>query len=171
MHKAFVSITDAHDVSLPRDSQMSLLLELGILCMECSLAGIAQECVQAMCYSELTQSPKLLFIRESLICQLNVASCCQGDKEICNSKINSETQLKTITKVMHLLTFAKKLNHFDLIQYICVVLWNVSFPLLHRDFRKLLLNPLNEAANALRDINRYVQCMSIVHCVVGKVGE
>ena len=154
LQKIFVAVSGADGAFLPRDAQMALLLELCVLCVECNLTSLALGSLQATNATDLTHNPELLLIRESLIYQLNARHLGDG-----GGTIGVEGRLKAISKITNLLRRTKRRMKYDsLVEYICVVLWNLSIPLLCQEFRELLINPLKDIANALKDINRYNVC-------------
>ena len=130
---------------------MPFLLELGMLCYEYHLTELAQECLTAVCTASISHDPKLTLTKESLVYQLSAAQ-----SEDMNSHSTTDTQLKLLSRINDLLIASKKTLDFNLVQYICVVLWNISLPLLQQNSCYQLLKPLNAVANALKEISRYI---------------
>ena len=141
---------------MPKEVQAPVLLELAALSLECHLTNLAKDCAEVVSSVDVSHNPRLLIIRESLVCQLTVQ-----DIEKAYSHNGIEVRLKAISKATHLLAVAKRTQLFDLIQYVCVVLWNLSVPLLHQNLRKQLLKPMSDIANALDEINRYDICLCV----------
>ena len=165
LRKVFAYITGVGGSSpvqpIPREVQAHVLLELGALSLECHLASLAKECAEIVSPADVSHDPRLLIIRESLVCQLRVQDLEQPEKAYSRSGI--EVRLKALSKATHLLAVAKRTRLFDLIQYICVVLWNLSIPLLHQSLRTQLLKPMSDVANALDEINRYSLCLCVAY--------
>lgn len=143
---------------MPREVRAPVLLELGALSLEWHLASLAKECAEVVSSADVSHDPRLLIIRESLVCQLRVQ-----DIEKAYIRSGIEVRLEALSKVTHLLAVAKRTQLFDLIQYICVVLWNLSIPLLHQNLRTQLLKPMSDVADALDEINRYSLCLCVAY--------
>ena len=163
LRKVLTIVTGAGGSNSPvtptlKDTQMPFLLELGMFCVECHLTELAQECLAAVCIASISHDPKLTLMKESLVYQLSSVQA-----EEVNNRSTADTALKLFLRVADLLTASKKTLDFNLIQYICVVLWNLSLPLLQQKSRHQLLKPLNAVANALKEISRYaVLCSSLI---------
>ena len=159
LRKVFNFITGVGDSPLIpsplKDTQLHLLLELGALCAEHCLNRLAQECVLAVSTVSISHDPRLLLRREGLICQLSAQDLDETKEAHSHSIV--EVRLNAISKITDLLSVAKRIQDSDLIQYMCVLLWNLSLPLLQRKLRQQLLKSFNEAANVLEEINRYYQ--------------
>lgn len=133
-----------------KDTQIPFLLELGMLCVEHCLTELAQECLVAVPTASISHDAKLTLMKESLVYQLTIA---QSEKA--NNHSATDTTLKLLLRITDLVTASKKTLDFNLVQYVCVVLWNLSLPLLQKSSCHLLLKPLNTVANALKEISRY----------------
>lgn len=156
LHRVFSLIagTVDHPVSrsAPKTAQMTLLLELGALCIEYYLPSLAQEVVLTVSAANISNDTRLILMQESLVCQVGLQRCNLAKRY---SHRDVEVRIKAVEKMTNLLKLAKRTQHFDLIQYLCVALWNVSFPLLHQNLRKQILKPLCDCASALEDICRF----------------
>lgn len=163
LRKVLTIITGAGGSNSPvtptlKDTQMPFLLELGMFCVEYHLTELAQECLAAVCTASISHDPKLTLMKESLVYQLSSVQA-----EEVNNRSTADTTLKLLLRVADLLTASKKMLDFNLVQYICVVLWNLSLPLLQQKSCHQLLKPLNAVANALKEISRYVvPCNSLI---------
>lgn len=132
---------------------MPFLLELGMFCVEYHLTELAQECLVAVSAANISHDSKLTVVKESLVYQLSIQDLVQAEEM--NNYGTADTKLKLLLRITGLLTASKKTRDFNLVQYICVVLWNLSFPLLQQKLHHHLLKPLNAVANALKEISRY----------------
>ena len=150
-------------LSVHRDAQLTLLLELAVLSVEYCVPELAKEIVQAVCATKISHDPKLLLKRETLVCQLSLQSTDQAEEGYSRNSI--ENRLRNINKIANLLTVAKRAQHFDLVQYICVLLWNESFLLFQHNLRKQILNPLCDAASVLEEMDRYSFIMYFNPCL------
>ena len=137
----------------PDDTRVPLLIELGMLCVEYHLTGLAQECLVAVGTAKISD-PRLTLMKESVTYQLSIRGHDQAEKVYNNNTV--DVRLKALSRVANLLTALKKIQDFDLIQYICVVLWNLSVPLLQQNSHHQLLKPMNVMANILKESSRYV---------------
>lgn len=135
---------------------MPFLLELGMFSIEYHLTELAQECLVAVCAANISHDPKLTLMKESLVYQLSIQDLVQAEE--LNNHGTADAMLKLLLRIADLLTASKKTRDFNLVQYICVVLWNLSFPLLQQNSCHQLLKPLSVVANALKEISRYATC-------------
>jgi hypothetical protein len=146
-----VTGTGGSPVTTPlKDTQMPFLLELGVFCVEHRLTELAQECLAAVPTATISHDPKLTLMKESLAYQLTIA---QSEKV--SNPSTADITLKLLLRITDLVAASKKTLDFNLVQYICVVLWNISLPLLQKNSCHQLLKPLNAVANALKEISRY----------------
>ena len=155
LRKLSIIITGTGGLNSPattplKDTRMPFLLELGMLCIEHHLTELAQECLAAVPTASISHDAKLTLMKESLIYQLTIA---QSEKA--NNCSAADTTLKLLLRITDLVTASKKTLDFNLVQYVCVVFWNLSLPLLQKSSCHLLLKPLNAVANALKEISRY----------------
>lgn len=140
-------------VNLTCNSQASLLLQLGTICMEHSLTSLAKECALAMRGISEPFDFKVIIMRELLLCQLNAQNLDHLGEAY---GYIPEARLKIVQHLCGLLTFARTYRDPDLIQHIGIVIWNVSLPLLNPNTRIQLQKPLNAVSQALKEINRYI---------------
>lgn len=154
MRKVLTIVTGTGGLSPPvattlKDTQVPFLLELGMFCVEYHLTELAQECLAAVCTASISHDPKLTLMKESLAYQLSIIRA-----EEVNSRRAADAALKLLSRLADLVTASKKTSDFDVVQYVCVVLWNLSLPLLQQNSCHQLLKPLNVIANTLKEISR-----------------
>lgn len=141
----------------PMDTCSLFYLELGLFCVENQLIELAQECLMTVCTVNTSHDLKLTLMKDSLIHQLSI----QALDEI--EEVYSHDTMLKLLKVADLLTASKRMLDFNLIQYNCVILWNLLLPLLQQNSRNQLLKLLCTIANILKETSRYVILVTYVN--------
>ncbi|XP_064381874.1 cilia- and flagella-associated protein 46-like [Halichondria panicea] len=146
----------------PLETRPPLLLELGSLAMECGLSQLAGDCLSAVPQDSVGNSAQLMIRRQMLGCQVLVR---EGYSETA-----IEGRVDALKRLEGILTSAVRSNDMDLIQHVCVALWNTSLPLLQPNLRHHLLKPLSATATALEQIDSLLHQVRVgIHFELGKI--
>uniref|UniRef100_A0A8C5PTU7 Cilia and flagella associated protein 46 n=1 Tax=Leptobrachium leishanense TaxID=445787 RepID=A0A8C5PTU7_9ANUR len=147
----------------------SLLIELAHLSIEIKCNEVAASCIEDLKNADMTDPQTLLLLR-CLQCELEVLNL--GNRISSYTKSAVESQLKVIKRLDLTLQEAVRLGDPGTIQTVCVTIWNICLPLLQRNIRKYLQNPLKAISDSLESIDSLLlELRCQIHLEVAHIEE
>nr|XP_014352574.1 PREDICTED: cilia- and flagella-associated protein 46 [Latimeria chalumnae] len=151
------------------NEKVPLFIDVARLSLEINCIDVAFACITELKRSKLTDRRKLIEV-ECLECEYDVQKL--GNKAETYSKGIVEKRLKAIKKLELILQYAVQEREPNLIQVVCVALWNICLPLLQQKLRKQVEKPLICVAKSLEEIDSLLnQLRCQIHMELAQIEE
>lgn len=147
-----------------------LQAEIGRVALAEGLAKLAEDAASRTTGSKSLRSRVM---SEMVSCELALLELGGRDSSHRFTKHMVHTRIELVKRLEKSLSSALRLNDPPLVQDICILIWNVSLPLLQPNLRKYVKRPLQKATKALEEVdsqlNRFrVQLhLELAKCEVG----
>uniref|UniRef100_H2ZYN0 Cilia and flagella associated protein 46 n=1 Tax=Latimeria chalumnae TaxID=7897 RepID=H2ZYN0_LATCH len=171
MKKVSKELPQHRQIGIPWSQKKVLLLLFYVarLSLEINCIDVAFACITELKRSKLTDRRKLIEV-ECLECEYDVQKL--GNKAETYSKGIVEKRLKAIKKLELILQYAVQEREPNLIQVVCVALWNICLPLLQQKLRKQVEKPLICVAKSLEEIDSLLnQLRCQIHMELAQIEE